>query len=129
GGCDAGDQHHRTVQRCWIAERRERSEDGVAADHRDVHVLAPGEPHHQRDHASVRKIGTLERFIDLDQYHLMGEVDDLQMRPDQLEIVFGQRRQESIGWTRSHVCLPEGSGGGGWLPRRIYVRYPAYGLN
>ena len=42
---------------------------------------------------------------------LMGEVDGFEMRTDQLEIVIGQRRQESIGWTssRGHGCLPEGS--------------------
>jgi hypothetical protein len=79
----------------------------------------------------VRKIGTLEDFIDLDQHQLMGEIDGLEIRADKLEIIFGQRRQASIGWTRSrgHVRLPEGSMAAARLPPVRYVRYPAYGLN
>jgi hypothetical protein len=71
----------------------------------------------------VRKIGALDRFIDLDQHQLMSEIDGLEMQPDKLEIVFGQRRQESIGRTgsRSHFCLPEGSvAAAGSLQLRMY---------
>ena len=32
---------------------------------------------------------------------LMGQLDGLQMGADQLEIVFGERRQKSVRWTRS----------------------------
>ena len=69
----------------------------VCGDTKDAETLAP-----------MRQVCALERLIDLYQYQLMGQVDGLQMRADQLEIVFGERRQKSVWWTRS--------GGQGSLP-------------
>ena len=69
---DAGHQHHRAVQRDRVAERGERAEDAVAADHRDLDVLAARELDHERDHAPVRKVCALERFVDFDQHQYPG---------------------------------------------------------
>src|SRR6266568_3938843 len=82
------------------AERGERAEDAVAADHRDLDVFAACELDDERDHAAVRKIGALECFIDLDQHQVLGEVGAAQMRADQFEIVRSQRGQKSIWRTR-----------------------------
>ncbi len=92
----AGHQHHRAVQRGGVAERGERAEDAVAADHRDLDMLAPRELDDERDHASVRKIGALECLIDFDQHQILGEIGGAQMRTDQFEIVRSQRGQKSI---------------------------------
>ena len=43
------------------------------------------------------KIGTLQRFVDLDQHGFLGQIDRAQIRPDQFEIIRGQRRQEAVG--------------------------------
>jgi hypothetical protein len=45
----------------------------------------------------MRQVGALERFVDLNQHGFLDEINGSQMRPDQFEIVSGQRRQKSIG--------------------------------
>ena len=71
GRSRAGHQHLGDVQRDGVAERGECTEDAVAADHRDLDVLAAREFHDQRDNALVREVGALERFIDFDQHHVL----------------------------------------------------------
>jgi hypothetical protein len=100
---DAGHQYDGAVQCYRIAERRERAEDAVAADHRDLDAFSLRKLHHEGDHALMWKVGALERFVDLDQHGFLSEIDRAQMRADQFEIVRGQRRQEAVGRTRSRV--------------------------
>ena len=45
----------------------------------------------------MRKVGALERFVDLDQHGFLSQIDGAQIRADQFEIVRGQRRQEAVG--------------------------------
>ena len=59
---------------------RRTHRNAVAADHRDLHMLAARELHDQRNDASVREICALERFVDFDQHRLRAEIGDTQMR-------------------------------------------------
>ena len=86
-----------------IAERGKRAEDAVASDHRDLNVLAACQLDDQRDHALVRQVGALERLVDFDQRHVLGEIGGAQMRADQFEITRRQRRQETIWWARNRI--------------------------
>src|SRR5215211_7581672 len=124
---------HRAMQRDRIAKRGERAEHAVAADHRDLDVLSPRQPDDERDKAAMRQVCALERFIDFGQHLLVGQVDGLEMRADQLKIVFDKRLQKSIRWTRSgrQGCLSAVRG----VQRRcrlcgfpLYVRYQTYGV-
>ncbi len=94
---DAGHQDHRACQRGRVAKSGERAEDAVAADHRDLNVLAPRKPHDKGDRATMRQVGALERFVGFDQRQFRRQIDGPQMRADQFEVVGGQRRQKSNG--------------------------------
>ena len=96
----AGHQHHGAVQRNRVAERGECAENAVAADHRDLDVLAARELDDQRNDALVREVSALERFVDFGQHHIRAEIGGTQMRTNQFEVVRGQRGQESIWRTR-----------------------------
>jgi hypothetical protein len=96
----AGHQHHGGVQRNRVAERGECTENAVAADHRDLDMLAARELDDQRDDAFVREVRALERFVDFDQHHILAEIGGTQMRTNQFEVVRGQRRQKAIRRTR-----------------------------
>mgnify|MGYP003456760560 CR=1 FL=1 len=65
-----------------------------------LNVLAARELDDQRDNAFVRKVRTLERFVDFDQHHIQAEIGGTQMRTNQFEVVRGQRGQKSILRTR-----------------------------
>ena len=91
-----GYQHHRAVERDGVAEGGERTEYTVAADHRDLNVLAACELDHQRNHAAVREVSAFERLVDFNQDHLLMEIGGAQMWADQFKIVRSQRRQKSI---------------------------------
>ena len=92
-----GTRHDGAVERGRIAERGEHAENTLAADHGDLHMLASREVHNQRDHAAVGQVGAPQRFADADEHEILHQVDGLEMRTDQLEIVRAQRGQESFG--------------------------------
>ena len=64
-------QHYGAVQRDGVAKRRERAEDAIAADHRNLHMFAARKLDDERNHAPVREVGALERFVDFDQHHVL----------------------------------------------------------
>ena len=59
-------------------------------------MLAARKLDDERNHASVREVGALERLIDFDQRHVLAEIGAAQMRADQFEVVRLERGQESI---------------------------------
>ncbi len=84
--CDYGNQHHRAVQRGGISERGKCAEDAVAADHRNLDLLAARQLHDKGDNTAMRRISALERIFDLDQHELLRHVDGSQVRADQCGI-------------------------------------------
>ena len=80
-------QHDGAVERGWIAQRAERAQNAVAADHRDLHVIPLRQIDDERDDAAMRKIGALERVARRDQYGFLNQIGGSQVRPKQFEII------------------------------------------